>query len=87
MMKLLKYGGIAVASAAIVALSSLMLFLCSTWLLMSTPFAQSMALCALSMCGSGFIALMAISGPSQPRDPVVPFEPNPPLRCTKIVLN
>lgn len=63
MMRLLKYGGIAVAYAAIAALSSLMLFLCSTWLLMSTPLAQSMALAALSMCGSGFIALMEISRP------------------------
>jgi hypothetical protein len=61
--RLLKYGGIAVACAAIAVLSSLLLFLCSTWLLMSTPFAQSMALCALSMCGSGFIAFMEISRP------------------------
>ena len=61
MMRLLKYFGIAVASAAIAMLSSLVLFLCSTWLLMSTPLAQSMALGALSMCGSGFIALMEIS--------------------------
>jgi hypothetical protein len=62
-MRLLKFGAIAVACAAIAVLSSLALFLCSTWLLMSTPVAQSMALGALSMCGSGFIALMEVSRP------------------------
>jgi len=64
MMRLLKCDGIAVACAAIALLSSLMLFLCSTWLLMSTPLAQSIALVVLSMCGSGFIACMEISKPS-----------------------
>jgi hypothetical protein len=61
MMRLLKCDGIAVACAAIALLSSLMLFLCSTWLLMSTPLAQSIALGVLSMCGSGLIACMEIS--------------------------
>jgi hypothetical protein len=62
MMRLLKYDGIAVACAAIALLSSLMLFLCSTWLLMmGTPLARSIALGVLSMCGSGFIACMEIS--------------------------
>jgi hypothetical protein len=76
-MMLLKYGGMAAACVAIAALSTLMLFLCSTWLSMSTPLAQSIALGALSMCGSGFIALIR----------TVPREANPPPRCTEIVLN
>jgi hypothetical protein len=59
--RVLKYGGMAVAGAVIVALSSLMLFVCSTWLLMSSPLVQTMALAALSMCGSGFAALMELS--------------------------
>ena len=48
MMKLLKYCEITVACAAIAVLSSLTLFLCSTWLLMSTPLARSIALGVLA---------------------------------------
>jgi hypothetical protein len=62
-MRLLKYCGITVACAAIAVLSSLMLFLCSTWLLMSTPLARAIALGVLSMCGSGFTVFMETSRP------------------------
>ena len=71
MMRLLKYFGIAVASAAIAMLSSLMLFLCSTGLVMSAPLVQTMALTALSMCGSGFAALMELSDRRRQHDPVL----------------
>jgi hypothetical protein len=57
-MRVLKYGGIAVAGALIVLLSSLTQFVCSTWLSMSEPLVQTMVLTALSLCGSGFAALM-----------------------------
>ena len=63
MKRLLTYCGITVACATIVVLSSLMLFLCSTWLLMSTPLARSIALGVLSMCGSGFTVFMETSRP------------------------
>jgi hypothetical protein len=60
-MRVLKYGGIAVAGALIVVLLSLTQFVFSTWLLMSAPLVQTMVLTALSMCGSGFAALMVLS--------------------------
>ena len=60
-MRVLKYGGIAIACAAIVVLSSLTLFLCSIWLLRSAPLVHTMALTALSLCGSGVTALMEFS--------------------------
>jgi hypothetical protein len=62
-MSLLKYGGIALACLVIGALSSLMLFLCSTWLLESVPSVQRTALAALSLCGSGVTALMEMVRP------------------------
>jgi hypothetical protein len=49
-----------------------MLFLCSTWLVMSAPLVQTMALTALSMCGSGFAALMELSGRAQGRPKLMP---------------
>ena len=57
-MKALRHGGTAVACALSVALSSLMLFLCSAWLLSSASLVQSLALTAMSVLGSGVIALM-----------------------------
>jgi hypothetical protein len=60
-MRVFKYGGIAVARVLVAVLSSLVLFLCSTWLLMSEPLERVMALTALSMCGSGFAALIPLS--------------------------
>jgi hypothetical protein len=60
-MKVLQYGGIVVACALIVVLSCLMFFLCSAWLFSSAPLVQTMALATLSMCGSGFAALMELS--------------------------
>jgi hypothetical protein len=78
-MRVLKYGGMAVAGALIVALSSLMLFLCSTWLAMSAPLVQTMALTALSVCGSGFAALMELSDRHRQHDPV----PSPDRRVRK----
>jgi hypothetical protein len=60
-MRVLKYGGIAGAGALIVLLSSLTQFVCSSWLSMSAPLVQTMVLTALSMCGSGFAALMVLS--------------------------
>lgn len=62
-MKVVKYRGVAVAGALIVVLSSLTQFVCSTWLSMSAPLVQTMVLTALSMCGSGFAALMELSAP------------------------
>jgi hypothetical protein len=59
-MRVLKYGGIAVAGALIVVLSSLTQFVFSTCLL-SAPLVQTMVLTALSMGGSGFAALMVLS--------------------------
>jgi len=56
-MKALRHGGTAVACALSVALSSLMLFLCSAWLLSTSP-VQSLALTAMSVLGSGAIALV-----------------------------
>jgi hypothetical protein len=58
--RVLKYDGMAVTCAVIVALSSLVLFLCGTWLLRSAPLVQKMALSALSLCGSGITALMEL---------------------------
>ena len=58
MTRVFKYGGIAIACTAIVVLSSLTLFLCSAWLLRSAPLVHTMALTALSLCGSGVAALM-----------------------------
>jgi hypothetical protein len=55
--RVFKYGVIGVAC---VALSSLVLFTCSTWLLRSAPFVQAMALAALSLCGSGVVALIPL---------------------------
>jgi hypothetical protein len=59
-MRVLKYDRIAVTCALIVALSSLALFLCGTWLSHSAPLVQKMALTALSLCGSGITALMEL---------------------------
>jgi hypothetical protein len=53
----LKYGGIAIACGAIAVLSSLLLFLCNTGFV-DAPFARTMALTALSLCGSGVAALI-----------------------------
>jgi hypothetical protein len=58
-MRVSKYDRIAVA-CAVMALSSLALFLCGTWLSHSAPLAQKMALTALSLCGSGITALMEL---------------------------
>jgi hypothetical protein len=62
-MKVEKLGGMAVAGALIVVLASVTQFVCSTWLSMSAPLVQTMVLTALSMCGSGFAALMEVSAP------------------------
>jgi hypothetical protein len=59
-MRVLKYDRMAVSCALTVALSSLALFLCGTWLLQSAPLAQKMALTALSLCGSAITALMEL---------------------------
>jgi hypothetical protein len=56
-MKVLKYGGIAVACCVIAALSSLIPFLCSAWFV-DARLAPTMALTALSLCGSGIAALL-----------------------------
>jgi hypothetical protein len=53
----LKYGGIAIACGVIAVLSSLLLFLWSTWFVDAPP-ARTMALTALSLCGSGVAALI-----------------------------
>jgi len=57
-MKELKHGEMAVACAASVALASLALFVCSVWLLSSASLIESLALTAMSVWGSGVIALM-----------------------------
>jgi hypothetical protein len=57
-MRELKYGRLAVACAVIMVFSFLMLILCSTWLLRSAAPVQTLALTALSICGSGFAALL-----------------------------
>ena len=59
-MRVLKHGGMAVACAVSVALSSLMLFLCSAWLLSSASLVQSLALTAMSVLGSGVVALVEL---------------------------
>jgi uncharacterized membrane protein YfcA len=56
-MRVLKFGRIEVACAVIVALASLVLFLCGAWLLESAPSVQRTALAALSLCASGIVAL------------------------------
>jgi hypothetical protein len=63
--KVLKHSAITVACAASVALSSLMLFLCSAWLLNSASLVQSLALIGMSALGSGLIALMEFRSPSR----------------------
>jgi len=68
-MRVLKYGGMAIACTAIAALSSFTLFLCSTWLLRSAPLVHTMALTALSLCGSGVSALMEFSDRHRQRAP------------------
>jgi hypothetical protein len=65
-MKVLKHNGMAVAFAA-TALSFLTLLLCSAWFLNSTSLAQSLALTAMSVCGSGVIALMEFRAPAPVR--------------------
>lgn len=70
-MKVLQYGGIVAACALIVVLSCLMLFLCSAWLFSSAPLVQTMSLATLSMCGSGFAALMELSDRHRQYDPVL----------------
>jgi hypothetical protein len=70
-MRVLKCGGIAVACAAIVVLSSFTLSLCSAWLLRSVPLAHTVALTALSLCGSGVSALMEFSDRHRQRNSMV----------------
>jgi hypothetical protein len=53
-MEVLKRAAVTVACTVSVAISSLMLFLCSAWLFPST----SVALVAMSALGSGLIALV-----------------------------
>lgn len=62
-MRILKQGEMAVACAASVALASLTLFLCSAWLLSGASLVQSLALTAMSVLGSGVIALMEFRSP------------------------
>jgi hypothetical protein len=59
-MKILKHAAVAVAWAVSVAISSLMLILCIAWLSGSA----SLALSAMSVLGSGIIALMECRSPS-----------------------
>jgi hypothetical protein len=59
-MRKLRFGGKAVACTVIVVLSSLVLCLCTIWLSSSTPLVHTMALTGLSLCGSGFAALMEL---------------------------
>ena len=59
-MRVLNYAAVGVACAASVAISSLVLFLCSAWLLSSA----SLALTAMSALGSGLIAIMEFKSPS-----------------------
>jgi hypothetical protein len=66
-MKALKQGGMAVACAASVVLSSLTLFLCSAWLLSSVSLVQSLTLTAMSVCGSGVVALIEFRSSSTAR--------------------
>jgi len=80
-MRVLKYGGIAIACTAIVVLSSLTLFLCSAWLLRSAPLVHTMALSALSLCGSGVTALMEFSDRHRQRDSVLKKPPH--RACSK----
>jgi len=67
----LKYGGIAVACGMIAALSSLILFLCSTWFV-DMPL-RTIVLTALSLCGSGVAAL--IEFPDRHRSKIAPAPP------------
>jgi hypothetical protein len=85
-MRVLKYGGIAIACAAIVVLTSFTLFLCSTWMLGSAPLVHTMVLTALSLCGSGVTALMEFSDRPRQRDsPRRPFTPqHKPTRSLRI---
>jgi hypothetical protein len=62
-MTVLKHAAVAVPCAVSVAISSLMLFLCSAWLLSSA----SLALAAMSALGSGLIALMEFRSSSRVR--------------------
>jgi hypothetical protein len=57
-MKALKLGTLAAACAASATLSSLVLFLSSARILGSGSLVQSLALIAMSVLGSGLIALM-----------------------------
>jgi hypothetical protein len=57
-MKVLNYGVMAAACAVSVTLSVLALFLYCAWLLSGASLVQSMALTALSVSGSGLIALI-----------------------------
>jgi hypothetical protein len=59
---LLKYVEIAVACAMSIVLPSFTLCFCSARLLHSAPLVQLLGLTALSVCGSGVIALMEFSG-------------------------
>ena len=62
-MRVLKHAAVAVACAASVAISSLVLFLCSAWLLGNA----SLTLAALSALGTGLIALMEFRSSSSAR--------------------
>jgi hypothetical protein len=62
-MRVLKHAAAAAPCAVSVAISSLMLFLCSAWSLSSA----SLALAAMSALGSGLIALMEFRSSSRVR--------------------
>ena len=66
-MKLLKHGTVAVACAASAALASLMAFLFAAWSLGSASLVQSLGLIAMSVLGSGLIALMEFRSSSRAR--------------------
>jgi hypothetical protein len=72
--RVLKYGGIAVACGVIAVLSSLILFFCSTWFV-DMPLARTMALTALSLCGSGLAALIDFPDRHRQIDPLLSWQP------------
>jgi hypothetical protein len=63
-MRVLKPGGMAVACAASAVLPVLTLFLGSAWLLSNASLVQSLTLIAMSVFGSGVIALVEFRSPS-----------------------
>jgi len=66
-MRVFKHVAEAVACAASVALASLMLILCGAWLWNSASLVQSLALIAMSVLGSGVVALMEFRSSSTVR--------------------